>query len=413
MNASRSGVKVSSQFFNPFPIRCVIEVGTANAVSAVIARIDTNHNAVREMLFRTQLPIGLRYRNDPPRLEDQSVHDVEGKIRTVMAAAQRLRPIEYAGLVTPPLSEVNGIDEMMHRWTKLFEIRFRTFDEDVPHSLVAAAAAKSQPLNHLAFEAAAAAAQCTNPDNFLFITEHDAADNSSLEIVGRDANTGDLQTYRFPLSAANVHRMLCLDIQKRDPRKYSINMSPNPSSRKELSHLRSVVTDMFRNDVAPWVLEKSRGGCAIASASTNGGTMNIAARIAGQVRLSNEKLIHTTDFHLCALTDVLLSENYPYPSMVLPQAVTASAVMNVIGAHQVNYLPEVALAHAALVDPTFWLQGRAASMREALADEPNMALGALLTEPPDRRGMSRSRIAPGMGMKVDRGVQETREKYQR
>ncbi|PWU95085.1 hypothetical protein C4B63_23g2 [Trypanosoma cruzi] len=115
-----------------------------------------------------------------------------------------------------------------------------------------------------------------------------------------------------------------------------------------------------------WVHEKSGAGGLICGSSFNGGVLNIAARVAQRTNVSLDHLETHAEMHYCGLTDVLLAVNYPDPTTVLPSAAAASALMRALETNRFEYLPEVGIAAALLVQPSLWIYDRREKVRTTL-----------------------------------------------
>ena len=273
------------------------------------------------------------------------------------------------------------------------------------------------------FDSYAAAAQCLRPDRMLILNER--WDTGQIELIGSDwwphaddedsalpspdddeavqqltcsdddaffrrsrspisgsaffSNLRGKQTggvvrrlfsYTLPFTALDAHRSLVLDVQKRNPALYSPVLSPNPMLRQEFDTLRRHLTDGMTcgHELPRWATERVRAQGSVVTSSTNGGTFNSAMRVAGKTRFTLDAVEIGAEHHFCALTDSVLAESFPCPQMVLPQTALAASVMRVLRCRSCQYLTDVSLTHAMLVDPSFWSQGRRAMIEAQIAE---------------------------------------------
>ncbi|KEG10986.1 hypothetical protein DQ04_03081020 [Trypanosoma grayi] len=241
-----------------------------------------------------------------------------------------------------------------------------------------------QQMEQLAFLAHAAASKCVAPQRMLVLaedthrglcvlgtdtTEAEEVDDDGTCVVSQQQCEGSgVLTHALPIDATLAHRLLLTTVQRRAASHGSQGerCSPNPVLRDELLQLRSLLEAMVRPTLPPWVLRKSHAGGLVCGSSFNGGALNIAARVAQRTSVSLDHLETHAEMHYCGLTDVLLGMNYPDPTMVLPNAAVTSALMRAIGTHRFEYLPEVSLAAALLVQPSLWTHGRRERVRAAL-----------------------------------------------
>jgi hypothetical protein len=263
------------------------------------------------------------------------------------------------------------------------------------------------------FMAHIVAAKNMAPQRMLFIKENTqfAQENdeneeqtssaSSFEIIGCDFvtnnnnNEGDnnmsqkikLLKWSIPsslLSVPNAHRIMYEQIQRRPIQVYKghMNHSLNPMTRNEVLQLVNFLVEKNNSNnnkefvessstSSPnWVIERLLQDGVVCGSSTNGGLLNTCARIAGSVSISVEKLEQMNEFHYAGLSDTLLGQNYPHPSLVCVQG----AVFSVLCRHllstknssgefanervmcrRVAYLPEVSVTHAMLTHPDMWM----------------------------------------------------------
>ncbi|KAH9598723.1 Aminotransferase [Trypanosoma melophagium] len=247
-----------------------------------------------------------------------------------------------------------------------------------------------QQLEQLAFLAHAAVSKCIAPQRMLVLVEDS---HRGLCILGTDTtevkectefneinskgdivvssevkNSSSVLLHMLPVDTEVAHRLLLTVVQRRDGAcgDSGGRRSPNPVLREEFQQLRHLLEEMVCPTLPEWVLQKSRTGGVICGSSFNGGVLNIAARVSQRTSVSLDHLETNALMHYCGLTDVLLAENYADPTIVLPNAAVASALMRALETRRFEYLPEVNVAAALLIQPSLWTYGRRERIRESL-----------------------------------------------
>lgn len=178
-----------------------------------------------------------------------------------------------------------------------------------------------------------------------------------------------LRRYTIPFRTTDVLQMMLQNVQRRDPVNLHAFSSPNPVLRSEAEILRKALFETLEEDLPEWVVEKLAEGALVVGASENGGLLNTAARIAGRVHVGTERIEQATDYGLCGLTDVLIGHTYKHPSLVVPQSLLCSALMRAFRVGSLEYVPQVSIAQALLVHPSFWTYNRRELIAEELGNE--------------------------------------------
>jgi hypothetical protein len=365
---------------NAYPIRAAFEIGTANAITLTVARVDVRASAVRDTLYHTQLPLAVRVQPRSGLLDEASAADVVSKLRTLEGAVGRMNVTEKAGIMTAPFDSVANAEALRRAWTKEFKVDLRLACE-LPGGGASDGAdwGADGALGRMAFLSYAAAAQHMRPENLLVLVERGGAEGHRLELIGMSSDeevstlgvpAGSRLCARLPLTTPLVHRQLVTDVQRRAAGSYHAAASPNPVTRGEFVTLRRIVEAATAPALPAWVTRRREADASIVGTGANGGLLNIAARGAGKAAIPLEHLEVTAEFHLCGLTDVLLAENYPAPQLVVAQLALAAGTLRALRCKRATYVPDVALTHAVLVDGAFWAQGRRAALEAALEDEP-------------------------------------------
>ncbi|KAF8276455.1 hypothetical protein TcBrA4_0131240 [Trypanosoma cruzi] len=242
-----------------------------------------------------------------------------------------------------------------------------------------------QQLEQLAFLAHAAVSKCIAPQRMLVITEDRhkglcilAADTTEEDVTDKEGKkavvlrntpvSGGLLLHVLPFDILAAQRLLLTAVQRRADLSENTEdrRSPNPVLREEFRELRCLLEKMIAPTLPAWVHEKTGAGGLICGSSFNGGVLNIAARVAQRTNVSLDHLETHAEMHYCGLTDVLLAVNYPDPTTVLPSAAAASALMRALETNRFEYLPEVGIAAALLVQPSLWIYDRREKVRTTL-----------------------------------------------
>ncbi|RHW68830.1 hypothetical protein DPX39_100039500 [Trypanosoma brucei equiperdum] len=282
------------------------------------------------------------------------------------------------------------------------EVRTVTDGDRVPNVPAA------QQMEQLAFLAHAAVSKCVAPQRLLILAEDChrgicvlGADTAEPEEVtddetvtntkGINNNSKDAVTHQgvgsptgllvhaLPVDLAMAHRLLVTTVQRRSQTtdEGANQRSPNPVLREEFRRLRCLLEEAMHHTLPQWVLDKSNTGGVICGSSFNGGVLNVAARIAQRSSVSLDHLETHAEMHYCGLTDVLMSVNYPNAATVIPCAALASALLRSLDAQRFEYLPEVHIPAALLLQPSLWTYTRRDQVREVLKQKPFYAAGSL------------------------------------
>nr|CCC93515.1 conserved hypothetical protein [Trypanosoma congolense IL3000] len=465
---------------NPFPVRAAFDIGTGGMLSLVVARVDAACNAVRDLMYQTQLPlelqsIGLETPETSFVLSEETRADIRNKMRVLHGA---LRRDNYEGLsersaiISWPLCEAADAVALADDLTREFKVDVRvlgkTFCVDMPYTSLSSAPSEAeqdelgadkseaehatddhrgdgdidhlqtllrratrrrkgrqespyqrgtrntapymctprvslpQQMEQLAFLAHVAVSRCMAPHRALVLAEDPCkgicilgTDTTQLETSGGSANDGNLCTnsdallcqgeaspnglliHELPVNLAMAHRLLVTTVQRRsDTNAIGVSQrSPNPVLREEFRQLRSLLEEALHRTLPQWILDKSKVGGTICGSSFNGGVLNIAARVAQRASVSLDHIETHAETHYCGLTDVLLSASYPNAATVVPGAALCSALLRSLDASRFEYLPEVRIPAALLLQPALWTYARSKEIQEALKRRPFYAEG--------------------------------------
>eukprot|EP00658_Telonema_sp_P-2_P030558 TRINITY_DN23049_c0_g1_i2.p1 TRINITY_DN23049_c0_g1~~TRINITY_DN23049_c0_g1_i2.p1 ORF type:complete len:146 (+),score=15.00 TRINITY_DN23049_c0_g1_i2:162-599(+) len=113
-------------------------------------------------------------------------------------------------------------------------------------------------------------------------------------------------------------------------------------------------------------------------------------------RVGTERLEQATDYGICGLTDVLIGHTYASPCLVVPQAILCSALMRSLRITNMEYIPQVSIAQALLVHPSFWTYNRKQAITDRLKNErwyTNLADRSFVT-PHQARSPTNPNLAP-------------------
>ncbi|RNF07737.1 hypothetical protein TraAM80_03184 [Trypanosoma rangeli] len=463
---------------NPFPVRAAIDIGTGGMISMTVGRVDAAHNAVRDFIYQTQLPLHLVSANTdsalgasvhasysfgtPPAsfvLSETTRTDIRNKMRMLHGALRRDQydgVSERTAVISWPLCHATDVMSLAEELTREFKVDVRvlgntfqvdtlsyntepalgaeratnplrkaakdraiqvkqsnggddslqllmqqivlrrekrrgrrcsTADEDSRHLNAAAVSAvpPKRQLEQLAFLAHAAVSKCVAPQRMLVLAEDRhrglcilGADTGETDEMDEDstnalvlhtaAESSGVLLHSLPVDIPTAQRLLLTAVQHRaeGPAGSEERRSPNPVLREELRHLRHLLEEMIRPTLPAWVHHKSRAGGLICGSGFNGSVLNLAARVAQRTNVTREHLDTHAEMHYCGLTDVLLAVNYPDPTTVLPSAAIASALMRALDTNRFEYLPEVSIAAALLVQPSLWMYDRREKVRATL-----------------------------------------------
>lgn len=215
-------------------------------------------------------------------------------------------------------------------------------------------------------------------DAFLRIATNKTSTAVSGQSSGHDENIvhqGPMAFNRhvLPLTTNDVQRLLLVNVQRRHLptgvlEAQQLLSSPNPVQRREWNEVVSLCARMLSATMPAWVKEKSSSGGVICGASSNGGLLNIVARVSQQVDCSLYHLETQAEHHYCGLTDTLL-DAFPEPERVLSSAALGSALMRALETPRIRYLPDVSVAHALLVWTGLWANDNRVAIRKALGKE--------------------------------------------
>ncbi|CUI12954.1 Hypothetical protein, putative [Bodo saltans] len=209
-----------------------------------------------------------------------------------------------------------------------------------------------------------------------------------LRLAGvRSSTHVPLVHHVLPLTTNDVQRMLLVNAQRRQlspnlTESEQVMCSPNPVQRKEWMSVVSLCTRMLAATLPAWVKEKSASGGVICGASSNGGLLNIVARVSQQQMSSLEHLEANAEHQYCGLTDTLL-DAYPEPSRVLSSAALGAALMRALATPRIHYLPDVSIAFALLVSEDLWAYDAKVRIRAELQKQ------SWYSQPHLRRALSR------------------------
>ena len=372
-------------FAKPFPNRCAIEIGSGGMVTALIAQVDANQNAIREEQMFHQVPVRIKLRSGLPILEEESWQSVDRAMTQMMENVRRrcVGISEFSGLLSWPLNALENTEQLRIELSRKYKVDF---------SLAPQGEDKEQ-LDRLAFDSYTAAAKSLN--KYQVVALHESLKARGLAVGGAqgmdllalrsvpgedDLAPGqeyrkwssaaeardELQRFSVPIGTLHAHRLLITEIQKRMEEHYTIRTSPNPVLRQEMIDARNVLSTMIGSMLPPWVHEKSDAGCLFVCSSSNGGLFNTAARVAGRLDFSLEALEVRGEHHYCGLTDVLIGENYLNPHLIVPQIILASSVMRALKTIRMTYIPNVHLTYGMIVNPKYWLYHRREQLEEEL-----------------------------------------------
>ena len=340
-------------------------------------------------------------------LDESTIANSTNALRKVISALGACRPTETSLLLMPPFDRVANAPALAHMWARELKCKVHLF-RDVPFlrlrggaSDATGAASSSSPFDQLEscwFAAHVAAAKHLAPQRLLVLRE--ASDLSALELVGyeppppiaecdtpaaasaastaaqAEAQGGSLLRWAISANAPVAHRLLYERVQRRPVAVYrGVSHPVSPLHRAEVLALRELLSAQLGGGggdgvpsaagaapaaVPTWVSERIAAGAVVVGSSVNGGTMNVCSRVAANVVVSLEKLEQITEFHYAGLSDTLLA-NYPAPPLVVAQACLLSALCRRLRVRRAEYLPEVAVTHAMLVQPSLWLAGQRAA----------------------------------------------------
>ncbi|KAG8347601.1 hypothetical protein ERJ75_001343100 [Trypanosoma vivax] len=284
------------------------------------------------------------------------------------------------------------LQTLMHRITHK-RGRKRKPVKPLTHSTLSA----PQQMEQLAFLAHASVSKCMAPQRMLVFSEdvkrglcilgmdtgvageeglgggtgsnpHEGCNSNALALP-RTPNTSDVTIHSLPVDMALAHRLLITAVQRRCGEAGMEHRSPNPVLREEFRQLRNMLEKMVKPTLPSWVLSKSIAGGLVCGSSINGGVFNVAARVAQRTSISLDHLETHAEMHYCGLTDVLLAVNYPNAATVVPNAALASALMRSVETQRFEYLPEVNLSDALLLQPCLWIYARRRQVRDALGQK--------------------------------------------
>ena len=356
--AMSTGAPFNNVNFLRFPVRAALEIGCGGLATLVVARVDAKLNAIKDMIFETQVPVHLKVDESTGELTETSLADVRNKLLALTAAAHSYNygVAEMAGLLTWPFSSLSNKGDVLQDLVANSKINLKLLSSGC----------EEEELVLLAFRGHAAAAKCLKWENMLLISESQG--DGKVEIVGVSPNEGsiEVQRYTVPLIPVDVHRLLLREIQKRPAQLLHDASSPNPVLRGEAVALRKLVSGMLEPTVPEWVVEKSSRGGVICGSSYNGGVLNIGARITARSMVPLEHLDLGIEHQLCGLTDVLIGHNFPTPHLIVPQAVFCSCIMRCLKTPRVHYLHQASIAQAILIDPSYWVYSRKEELEGSL-----------------------------------------------
>ena len=365
----------------PFPVRAAIDIGSGGLVSLIVARIDRRHDKIRDVLHQTSLPIHQDARppgkGQLPHLSEKSWTDIINKMHVINGVLKRdYGVVERAAVMTAPLCLCANARELAQQITKEFKVNVRLLqdsirrngEDDTPHSVEKKNRDDLQEaMSQLAFEAYACQAQTANRHRLVVLAEDmtmgqlslvgsrrcDVDTASEEEELSLQASPVDgLFHHALSLSSADAHRVLISHVQRRDYK--CPEQSPNPATKEEFGRCVTHYESMLNATVPSWAREKIAAGGVLCGTSFNGGLLNTAARVAGHVVVTVDKIEVAAMYHYCGLTDVLLAHNYPHPHLIVAQAALASAVLRSLRAPRLEYLPSVTLASGILTDERYW-----------------------------------------------------------
>lgn len=459
---------------NLFPVRAAIDIGTGGLMSMAVGRVDAAHNALRDLMYQTQLPIQLVSANSASLsgsnllpssfvLSEVTRTDIRNKMRLLHGALRRDQYdglSERAAVISWPLCEAGDSLALAEELTREFKVDVRvlgkTFDVDMPffdsRSVVKSkknmsfceqqekkaffvsgegtngddnslqmlmqqllrrrerrcksllckgtygqckaddekcrATSPEEQLKQLSFLAHAAIGKCVAPERMLVLTEdserglcilgidkaesteRDITEGSGEDIVPlrADGEKGSVLSHVLPVDISTAQHILLTAVQRRSHSWVNNHelRSPNPVLWEEFLRLRDLLEEMISPTLPEWVKLKSKAGGFICGSSYNGGVFNVAARVAQQSNVTLDHLETHARMHYCGLTDVLLSVNYPDPTTVLPSAAIASALMRALETNRFEYLPEVGVPAALLIQPSLWMYSKRKKVRAAL-----------------------------------------------
>merc|ERR1719197_832022 len=139
-------------------------------------------------------------------------------------------------------------------------------------------------------------------------------------------------------------------------------------TRSEILHLVKYLQESCTKNnstkTPDWIMNRLEQDCVVTGSSSNGGLLNTCSRMVGNVSISLEKLEQANEFHYAGLSDTLIRQNYPFPTLVCTQAAVFSALCRHQFANRcrrVSYFPEVSVTHAMLTHPDLWMTNQVAS----------------------------------------------------
>ncbi|ORC93324.1 uncharacterized protein TM35_000012010 [Trypanosoma theileri] len=458
----------------PFPVRAAIDIGTGGMASLTVGRVDAAHNAVRDFMYQTQVPLYLQSATSTTAshssssssssssfvMSEETRIDIRNKMRLLHGALRRDNYdglSERAAVISWPLCEAADAVSLAEELTREFKVDVRvlgkTFNVEMPflgssetsnsmqvvnlpqkentrnfvkcnketsgndslqllmqrvarrrerqrhnpqdlnaEDEVSCVVSPKLQMEQLSFLAHAAVSKCIAPQRMLVLMEDshrglcilgtdttpsdgkessEVNENSSREdiiVSSEETNSSKMLLHVLPVDTTVAHRLLLTVVQRRDGASGNNGgrRSPNPVLREEFQQLRHLLEEMVCQTLPEWVLLKSRTGGVICGSSFNDGVLNIAARVSQRTSVSLDHLETNALMHYCGLTDILLAENYTDPTVVLPNAAVASAIMRALETRRFEYLPEVNVAAALLIQPSLWTYGRRERIRGSL-----------------------------------------------
>jgi hypothetical protein len=419
--------------FNPYPVRAAVDIGTGDAVTLTVARVDARAAAIQDVLYHTSVRLALRWK-DGGVLDPLCWPGVTNAVRMIVASGRSKG--RFAELTTMLSLPAAGAEPAVALWRKETKCRLH-FRAQPPHcaAVVTKLRTRMDPVittgspfwegaghdvsahaatQRIAFAATAAVAKSLNPSSVLVL--HETA--SSIDITGLerafggDDNVGDrpprdgavppagrrdsdydeidehdssfvrpqrsmpaqqhplvplhgygnVLTASLPLNSVSAHAMMLQQVQRRPSA--GPKASPNPCTKGEYATLRDMIHKEVERALPEWVLERLRLDAPIVAHGGNGSVWNIAARAARQTLASRDRVDMAALHQYAGLTDVLIGTNLPNPHLVVPQLALFTGLCAAMRTTRIDYLPDVALTHAMLVEDAFWAFGRQAYIRE-------------------------------------------------
>ncbi len=401
-SATAAGIAIGAPFadvtLKPFPVRAAFDIGSGGVLSLIVARVDRRNKKIRDVLHQTSLPLlqdarpsvsGDAKLGCPLVLSEQSWADIVNKMRLLHGLLKRdFGVVERAAVMTAPLCQCSNARALAQFITKEFKVKVRLLQDDAADRRQRASDGESgaivglgadtgeqglsEAMALLAFDAYCCQTQAANRHRVVVVVED--AESGELSLVGSKVAPGavvDTESeaeedallasplealihHRLPLSCAEAHRVFIAMVQRRPY--LSRSQSPNPVTQAEFSRSVGHFESILKATTPSWVLEKIAAGGVLCGTSHNGGMLNTAARVSGHVIVTVDKVEVAALYHYCALTDVLIGQNYPFPQLVVPQAALASALLRALCAPRVEYVPSVTLAAGVLVNERYWTQ---------------------------------------------------------